>query len=191
MIPVEIVAKATPIALTLAAALAEDDRLRVVRAEALPFAYRPHPDAEVIIAIGVSLPAMPGAGPKVILLADGTPGIRRHPSVRASLPLDATPAEIAAAAIAAQAGLYALTASQFPVVRQHRGGDIIEEQLTPREVEVLRLVADGATNRDIAAELGISSNTAKFHVAQVLAKLNAASRAEAVQIGIRRGLVLL
>ncbi len=50
-------------------------------------------------------------------------------------------------------------------------------------------IADGRGNKEIAGELGISDHTAKFHVSQILAKLGAGSRTEAVMIGIRRGLV--
>jgi DNA-binding CsgD family transcriptional regulator len=60
-----------------------------------------------------------------------------------------------------------------------------------RETEVLRLMAGGQSNRQIAARLGISEHTAKFHVSSVLAKLGAASRTEAVTIGITRGLVAI
>jgi DNA-binding CsgD family transcriptional regulator len=56
---------------------------------------------------------------------------------------------------------------------------------------VLRLVAEGDANKEIAWKLGISEHTAKFHVASILGKLNAGSRTEAVTIGIRRGLVLI
>jgi DNA-binding NarL/FixJ family response regulator len=65
------------------------------------------------------------------------------------------------------------------------------EQLTPREHEVLRMLALGLANKQIAARLNISEHTIKFHVAAILGKLNAASRTEAVAIGIRHGLVLL
>jgi DNA-binding CsgD family transcriptional regulator len=63
------------------------------------------------------------------------------------------------------------------------------EALTPREREVLELLAGGLSNKEIAARLGISEHTAKFHVASVLAKLGAANRADAVRRGVRRGLV--
>jgi DNA-binding CsgD family transcriptional regulator len=56
-------------------------------------------------------------------------------------------------------------------------------------LEVLRMLADGLGNKEIADRLGISDHTAKFHVAQILAKFGAGSRAEAVAIGMRRGLV--
>jgi DNA-binding NarL/FixJ family response regulator len=63
--------------------------------------------------------------------------------------------------------------------------------LTAREMDVLRLMAHGLGNKSIARELAISSHTAKYHVAAVLAKLGAHTRAEAVSRGIRRGLVPL
>jgi DNA-binding CsgD family transcriptional regulator len=66
-----------------------------------------------------------------------------------------------------------------------------EIALTTRESEVLGLLAHGASNKFIARALDISVHTAKFHVASVLAKLGARNRADAIAIGIRRGLVLL
>jgi DNA-binding CsgD family transcriptional regulator len=61
--------------------------------------------------------------------------------------------------------------------------------LTPREIEVLGLLADGMANKEIGARLGISAHTAKFHVESLLRKLDAANRAEAVREGIGRGLI--
>jgi len=63
--------------------------------------------------------------------------------------------------------------------------------LTPRELEVLRMMAEGAANKTIAWKLGISEHTVKFHVASILGKLEAGTRTEAVTIGIRKGLVLI
>ncbi|HSB25318.1 MAG TPA: LuxR C-terminal-related transcriptional regulator [Burkholderiaceae bacterium] len=66
--------------------------------------------------------------------------------------------------------------------------DIAErEPLTPREIEVFELLGKGLSNRDIAGVLGISAHTAKYHVAQILAKVGAATRAEAVREGLRHG----
>jgi DNA-binding NarL/FixJ family response regulator len=65
------------------------------------------------------------------------------------------------------------------------------EHLTAREVEVLRLVALGQGNKEVAAQLNVSEHTVKFHVSSVLAKLGARSRTEAVTIGILRGLVAI
>ncbi len=65
------------------------------------------------------------------------------------------------------------------------------EALTPRELEVLQALATGLTNRAIARRLAVSENTVKFHVSSILTKLDAASRAEAVALAARRGLLLL
>jgi two-component system, NarL family, response regulator YdfI len=65
------------------------------------------------------------------------------------------------------------------------------EELTPREVEVLRMLAEGLGNKEIAARLGISDHTVKFHISSILAKVGASSRTEAVTRGIRMGLILL
>ena len=61
------------------------------------------------------------------------------------------------------------------------------ESLTPREIEVFELLGKGLSNRDIGGVLGISAHTAKYHVAQILAKVGAATRAEAVREGLRHG----
>jgi DNA-binding CsgD family transcriptional regulator len=63
--------------------------------------------------------------------------------------------------------------------------------LTGRELTVLRLMAQGLGNKEIAAELQISTHTVKYHVASVLAKLGVQSRTEAVSLGLRSGLLPL
>jgi DNA-binding NarL/FixJ family response regulator len=63
------------------------------------------------------------------------------------------------------------------------------EALTARELEVLRLVARGHTNKAIAAQLQISDRTVQGHLANVFAKLHAQSRTDAVMIGLRQGLI--
>ena len=67
----------------------------------------------------------------------------------------------------------------------------VDDVLTHRELEVLALMAQGLPNKLIAHKLGVTLHTAKFHVAQILAKLGAASRTEAVTLGARRGLIAL
>ena len=67
--------------------------------------------------------------------------------------------------------------------------DADPDHLTERELDVLRLVVRGLRNKEIAAELGISENTAKFHLRNILDKLHAQSRAEAVARAMREGLV--
>lgn len=66
-----------------------------------------------------------------------------------------------------------------------------EPLLTAREQEVLALLAEGASNKVIARRLGISPHTAKFHVGQVLEKLDATGRADAVAHAARRGVIQL
>ena len=63
------------------------------------------------------------------------------------------------------------------------------DELTAREMEVLRLLAQGLSNRKIGAHLSISERTVKYHVAAILAKLEAANRTEAVMCAIERGLI--
>ena len=63
--------------------------------------------------------------------------------------------------------------------------------LTARELDVLRLVARGLSNKEIAADLGITTHTVKYHIAAVLEKLDVRSRTEAVSLGVRKGLVPL
>lgn len=63
------------------------------------------------------------------------------------------------------------------------------ESLTPREFEVLRLVAEGLHNRDIAERLGVTEHTVKFHLGAIFGKLGASTRTEAVQKGLRLGVI--
>ena len=69
--------------------------------------------------------------------------------------------------------------------------EIVREPLTPREAEVLALVAEGLSNKAIADQLGISDQTVKFHVASIAGKLGAANRTEAVRRAVQRGLIVL
>jgi DNA-binding NarL/FixJ family response regulator len=67
--------------------------------------------------------------------------------------------------------------------------DEVAEALTPREVQVLELLAEGLPNKAIAVRLGISDQTVKFHVASIAGKLGAANRTDAVRRAVRRGLI--
>jgi DNA-binding CsgD family transcriptional regulator len=66
-----------------------------------------------------------------------------------------------------------------------------EEPLTPREIQVLELVAEGLSNKTIAARLDISDQTVKFHVSSICGKLGAVNRTDAVRRALRRGLITL
>ena len=63
--------------------------------------------------------------------------------------------------------------------------------VTSREYEVLALLARGLPNKEIAAELGISERTVKFHVTSILGKMDATNRTEAVTVAVQRGLIEL
>ena len=65
------------------------------------------------------------------------------------------------------------------------------EALSPREIEVLGMMAEGIGNKEIAARLAISEHTVKFHVASIMGKLHAGTRTEAVMLGVRMGLILV
>jgi DNA-binding NarL/FixJ family response regulator len=67
----------------------------------------------------------------------------------------------------------------------------VEDELTARELEVLRLVACGNANKEIAAQLCIGEDTVKSHVTNILSKLDANDRTHAVTIGIKRGIIEL
>jgi DNA-binding NarL/FixJ family response regulator len=115
----------------------------------------------------------------------------------AVLPRDAETSVVIAAARAAAAGLVAVLRDAAPALasassaRSWSADEDASPHLSPREREVLRLLAGGTGNKAIALRLGISEHTVKFHVASILAKLHAGSRTEAVTEGIRRGLVML
>lgn len=135
----------------------------------------------------------------VVLLTSETQPVWRPEAlrlgVRALLPRDTGAAEILAAVEAAANGMAVLDPRELETLLA--GVNIPAPAtgetpaLTARELEVLRMMAEGAANKTIAWSLNISEHTAKFHVASILTKLNASTRTEAVTIGIRRGLILL
>ena len=86
----------------------------------------------------------------------------------------------------AQAADVAITARD-----RHRAAEQSDADLTPRERDVLILMAEGVSNKIIARRLGISVHTAKFHVASILDKLDATGRTDAVAHAARRGVIEL
>ena len=122
-----------------------------------------------------------------------------YAGARAILPRSAERDEIVVAIKAVTNGLAILPRELLPTLlngasladRSLDGNDSGRARLTPRELEVLAAMADGASNKAIARRLGISYHTAKFHVAAILAKLDADSRTEAVTRAAQLGLVML
>jgi two-component system, NarL family, response regulator YdfI len=140
-------------------------------------------------------------GTAVVVLVDDPSGKWMKQVLRAGvlgiLSRNSSPPEIHSAIHAARSGLLLLepelireflaTGSQHTA---HTDFELVEE-LTEREVEVLRMLAEGFANKEIASRLGISDHTVKFHISSILAKLEASSRTEAVTVGVRKGLILL
>jgi len=130
-------------------------------------------------------------GPPVLVLAEGAAAVAALTAgARAVLAPDAPPAQFEAALAALARGL-AVLPPQALAALAGREPPTIEAGLTRREREVLDLLAAGASNKVIARRLNLSFHTAKAHVASVLQKLGAGSRADAVARGARAGLVLL
>lgn len=122
-----------------------------------------------------------------------------YAGARAILPRSAECDQIVVAIKAVTTGLAILPRELLPTLlngasladRSLDSNDSGHARLTPRELEVLAAMADGASNKAIARRLGISYHTAKFHVAAILAKLDADSRTEAVTRAAQLGLVML
>jgi len=126
-----------------------------------------------------------------VLWSDEQAGDALAAGARAVLLRDRVEDRLLPAVTAAAAGLVALDEGLAESVLRPRPAPALVEPLTPREMEVLQLVAEGLTNRRIGERLGISEHTAKFHVNAILGKLGAQSRSEAVAQAARLGLVLL
>lgn len=139
--------------------------------------------------------------PAVVILTDEVRPILGGEALRAVgravLPRGATGEELVAAIEAAAAGLVVAHPDTLRTLQpvsssgERAGAAIVEQPLTPREIEVLGMMAEGLGNKIIAARLGISEHTVKFHIASMFAKLHAGSRTEAVTIGVRRGLIMI
>ena len=182
----------------LAAALSEDERIEILEAGTSSGELEKFTSGmavDVLVTIRLPVDQIPVNGPPVVALTDEF--VEEMPftsAIRACLPIASPIPQIAAAITAA--------ANHFVVLTHRQAGNWLGgprpahddenfsmDALTPRELQVLRMLADGLGNKEIAGQLNISDHTAKFHVAQILAKLRATSRTEAVVIGMRRGLV--
>lgn len=161
----------------------------------------PEDDADVARPILLSLPHE-ARTPAVVVIAPAPDGALVAGALRSGarvvLARDASGDEIVAAARAAAAGLAAFPGALLgevlrfaaPAPARESGADV-EPELTPRELDVLRMLAEGLGNKQIAARLGVSEHTVKFHLGSIFQKLHASTRTEAVTVGLRRGLLLL
>ena len=164
---------------------------------AVVIADLPEPDSQFIATAAM----LEQAGTGVVALID-SPDAKwtaraLRSGVRAILPRDSAESEIQAAVSAVEGGLVLLDpavtrdlASQARVTNPEMAPEILEE-LTSREAEVLKLMAEGFGNKEIGSRLGITDHTVKFHISSILAKLGASSRTEAVTQGIRMGLIVI
>ncbi len=186
----------------LAASLELEDDLRVLgeadRGESVIAAYeRLSPD---LVLMDLQLPGMTGIEATAAL-------VRAHPGARVLIfSTFARDDEVQAALRAGALGYLQKSSSRDDLLRAVRtvaqGGRYLSEELgrrldarqaepeiTPRELEILALVAQGNPNKAIAAQLGIGEDTVKQHVSRILAKLKVQDRAQATAEAIRRGLV--
>ena len=157
-------------------------------------------EADVVLADSDSIPdpSQPLAA-AIVLLTDAAEArtISRllKAGVRAILPRESATDDIVAAIYAAYNGQVLLSAEAAESLAAVYGDsepdsdDALLEEITPREIEVLRMLAEGLVNKDIASRMNISDHTVKFHISSILEKLGASTRTEAVTIGIRRGLI--
>jgi two-component system, NarL family, nitrate/nitrite response regulator NarL len=155
------------------------------------------PDA-VLWDLGVSpreLPGGIGSLPAVVVLAadEEVAAEALAAGARGVLPREAGPGRIAAALCAAARGLVVLDEELAAALLRPRAPSIsaLVEPLTSRELEVLQLLSEGLSNKEIGSRLGISESTAKFHVNAIAGKLGANGRTDAVVRAARLGLLLL
>jgi DNA-binding NarL/FixJ family response regulator len=155
-------------------------------------------EADVVITTSASFTAYQNSRmdelstPAILFLRDEATNPQLvKPSRRAwgVLPLDASAAEMRAAVHALSQGLIVGPRQfLFPVPDDE---PLDRGSLTERESEVLALLAEGLANKQIAASLGISEHTVKFHVSSIYTKLNATNRTQAVREGLRNGWIVL
>jgi two-component system nitrate/nitrite response regulator NarL len=184
----------------LAAILRESPELEVVatlsadeadalEAGALDLVVRdvpPEASAPALLAV------LPRAVP-VLAVVDAPEQARElvHAGARGVIVRGAPAEELRAASVAVASGLRALDEESFERVFSPSVTEPDASLLTPREREVLELVADGLSNKLIAEQLGVSEHTAKFHLRSILDKLGADTRTDAVAKAARRGMLVL
>jgi DNA-binding NarL/FixJ family response regulator len=139
-----------------------------------------------------ALSPLPRAVP-VLAVVDAPERARElvHAGARGVIVREAPAEWLRAASVAVANGLHALDDSSFEQVFARTASETDAGLLSPREREVLELVADGLSNKVIAENLGISEHTAKFHLRSIMDKLGADTRTDAVAKAARRGMLAL
>lgn len=143
-----------------------------------------------------------GSAAVLALIADAATAVEAAPALmgagtRGVLLQNADADTLAAALVALGQGLVVIAPEIAASLRTEPGfntdnmPDMLIDALTPREMEVINLIAEGLPNKTIAGKLGISEHTVKFHVNAILTKLGAQSRTEAVVRATRMGLIAL
>lgn len=144
------------------------------------------PDLDPVRSLAAALPVL------VLAASTDVAADAFAAGARSVLPRDVSRAQLAAAIRAVIDGLVVIDAMwASTLLRTRRAREASAEPLTRRELEVLQLLADGLSNKGIAARLHVSEHTAKFHVNAILTKLGAQGRTDAVVRGARLGLVVL
>ncbi len=176
----------------LRALLSSDKTIKVV---ALPDSLEEDEEADVVItsASRASLlnTGFTDSSAAILLLSDEPLNVRdmmRSSRAWGILPTDASVDELGAAIHALSQGLIVGTSS---LLFETESEPLSRGPLTEREAEVLGLLSKGLANKQIAATLGISEHTVKFHVSSIYAKLNVTNRTEAVREGLRGGWIAL
>lgn len=151
----------------------------------------------LLVARGAKLRGVDTVPPLRVLIVGTTPDdvermrqeLSRRPDLEAAgyaLVGESTSPPAGAGVLLTPAAAVALANASRPPA--HAEEDL-PEQLTRREIDVLARAADGGSNKEIAAALGISEHTVKFHLASIYGKLGVRGRTEAVQRGLRLGLI--
>ena len=199
MIRVWLAAPSPALRAGLRALLASDPRLEVI-GEATRLDDLENVEADVIVMTsasdsflsdGIALPESVA----VLLLGDSPNQLTDAFRARAAwgiLPLEASADELLAAVHALAEGLIVGTRALLdPLLTDDTAPTPARGPLTERETEVLTLLSTGLANKQIAAALGISEHTVKFHVSSIYTKLNVTNRTEAVRAGLRGGWIAL
>src|SRR3989442_7404841 len=131
---------------------------------------------------------------RVVLVGSPSDRARVRAELNGSIDVVAEFASLAAAQRSdadADAIMIAESRGRSGTPRDDHDDGLVEEPLTPREIQVLELLAEGLPNKAIAERLRISDQTVKFHVSSISGKLGAANRTDAVRRAVRRGLITL